>query len=72
MSEELQDILEQYRAMKEQRDELLAALQIAVDALSGGLWDYGPGQDEHEKCNEVIAHCRSALAKATGEPPCAA
>lgn len=41
--------------------DLRAALQEAVDALAGGLWDYGPGQDEHAKCNEVIARCRAAL-----------
>lgn len=41
--------------------DLRAALQEAVAALAGGLWDYGPGQDEHAKCNEVLARCRSAL-----------
>ena len=39
------------------------ALGKTVDALSGGLWDYGPGQDEHEKCNEVIDAARAALTK---------
>ena len=42
-------------------DRLREALQMATDALADGLWDYGPGQDEHDKCNEVIAHCREAL-----------
>ena len=46
--------------------ELLDALKYATDALSGGLWDYGPGQDEHEKCNEVLESCRAVIAKATG------
>jgi hypothetical protein len=41
--------------------ELEAALSISRDALAGGLWDYGPGQDEHEKCNEVIAAIDAAL-----------
>ena len=44
-----------------ERDRLREALQMATDALADGLWDYGPGQDEHDKCNEVIAHCREAL-----------
>ena len=46
--------------------ELLAALQVATAALAGGLWDYGPGQDEHEKCNEVIAQCRAVIARFDG------
>jgi hypothetical protein len=46
--------------------ELLAMLSEATEALAGGLWDYGPGQDEHAKCNEVIAKCRAAIAKAIG------
>lgn len=46
--------------------ELLAALQVATAALAGGLWDYGPGQDEHEKCNEVIAQCCAVIAKFDG------
>lgn len=29
-------------------------LKKARDGLSGGLWDYGPGQDEHGQCNELI------------------
>ena len=45
--------------------ELLEALKAATDALAGGLWDYGPGQDEHEKCNDVIESCRAVIAKAT-------
>lgn len=48
------------------RDARIAQLELALtqaaEALSGGLWDYGPGQDEHERCNEVIAACRAALA----------
>lgn len=55
------------RQLLEQRDSLLKQLQAATDALSGGLWDYGPGQDEHECCNEVIAECRAALALVKGE-----
>lgn len=42
--------------------ELLAVLKLAVDALAGGLWDYGPGSDEHAKCDDVIAVCRAAIA----------
>jgi hypothetical protein len=46
--------------------ELLAALKLATESLAGGLWDYGPGQDEHERCNEVIEQLRAAIAKAEG------
>lgn len=53
-----------YCDLKDQRSDLLETLNMATDALAGGLWDYGPGQDEHEKCNEVIAQCRAVLAKA--------
>lgn len=50
----------------DERDALQAQLIIATAALAGGLWDYGPGQDEHEKCNEVIEQCRALLAKIGG------
>lgn len=43
--------------------ELLEALEKATDALAGGLWDYGPGQDEHEKCNELIEEFQSLIKK---------
>lgn len=55
------------RQLLEQRDALVKQLESATHALSGGLWDYGPGQDEHERCNEVIEECRAALALAKGE-----
>ena len=35
----------------EEIDRLRSALGKARDGLAGGLWDYGPGQDEHEQCN---------------------
>lgn len=44
-------------------DELVAQLKKATDALAGGLWDYGPGQDEHDKCDEIISECRALIAK---------
>lgn len=47
--------------------ELLSGLEEAINALSDGLWDYGPGQDEHDKCNEVIERCRAVLKKAKGQ-----
>lgn len=43
---------------------LISALKEATDALAGGLWDYGPGQDERAKCDEVLVRCRAALAAA--------
>lgn len=65
MSEELQDILEQYRAMKEQRDELLTAMQELVTLEADG-------RHASESSIEPWERARAALAKATGEPPCAA
>lgn len=49
-----------------QRTELLNGLGIAIEALADGLWDYGPGQDEHDKCNEVLERLRTIVARATG------
>lgn len=48
--------------LEKQRDTLLAALEKARNGLSGGLWDYGPGQDEHDKCNHLIAEIDAAIA----------
>ncbi len=48
-------------------ERLREVLQLATNALSDGLWDYGPGQDEHDKCDEVIEICRAALAQEQGE-----
>lgn len=44
-------------------DALEKSLSKARDALAGGLWDYGPGQDEHDKCNQVIGEIDAALEK---------
>lgn len=41
---------------------LLAMLKKARDGLSGGLWDYGPGQDEHTKCQALIEEIDALLA----------
>lgn len=49
------------QALRERVTALESVLSEARDALAGGLWDYGPGQDEHEKCNEVIAVVDAAL-----------
>ena len=43
------------------------ALKLAEEALAGGLWDYGPGQDEHTKCEEALAAIREALAESYSE-----
>ena len=48
-----------------------AAMQQALEALEGGLWDYGPGQDEHDKCNEVTTALREALAEQAEQEPVA-
>jgi len=50
-----------------QRAELLNGLNMALGALADGLWDYGPGQDEHDKCNEVLEKLRAIVARAIGE-----
>jgi hypothetical protein len=41
--------------------ELRAMLVKARAGLSNGLWDYGPGQDEHEQCDALIAEIDAAL-----------
>jgi hypothetical protein len=43
---------------------LLVTLARATEALAGGLWDYGPGQDEHAKCEELLAKFRAVLDEA--------
>jgi len=66
MSDELQEILEQYRAMKVALEKLLE-LPYAKEELR--LLDRGIGT---KTSHAVWLEARSALAKATGEPPCAA
>jgi hypothetical protein len=46
---------------------LLALLKEATDALDGGLWDFGPGQDEHDRCTELVARLRAALEEVVPE-----
>lgn len=45
-----------------QEQTLREALVKAREGLSNGLWDYGPGQDEHEQCDALIAEIDAALA----------
>jgi len=72
MSDELKDILEQYRAMKEQRDELLEALQTVLTEWDA-LYPSFPRNDAIEDAEfSGFQMARAAIAKATGEPPCAA
>jgi signal transduction histidine kinase len=40
---------------------LRASLTKARDGLSCGLWDYGPGQSEHDQCNELISEIDGIL-----------
>ena len=49
-------------------DKTTEALKLAEEALAGGLWDYGPGQDEHTKCEEVLVIIREALAESKPAP----
>lgn len=44
--------------------ELLEALEKARSGLSNGLWDYGPGQDEHAQCDKLIEELGAVIAKA--------
>ena len=46
-----------------------SVIELALSALQDGLWDYGPGQDEHEKCNEVIAVLEDTLAQSADGMP---
>lgn len=45
--------------------ELVEALTKARAGLSDGLWDYGPGQDEHEQCDLLIDELDIIIAKHT-------
>lgn len=52
------------RALDASHQRLKEALQRARNGLSGGLWDYGPGQDEHTECNALIEELDAALEQA--------
>jgi hypothetical protein len=45
----------------DENKQLRAMLTKARAGLSGGLWDYGPGQCEHEQCNVLLAEIDGAL-----------
>ena len=45
----------------EEIEKLHALLVKARAGLSNGLWDYGPGQDEHEQCNDLLAEIDAVL-----------
>lgn len=42
-------------------ERLMAMLQKARGGLSCGLWDYGPGQSEHDQCDQLLAEIDEAL-----------
>jgi hypothetical protein len=42
--------------------DLRAMLVKAREGLAGGLWDYGPGQNEHQRCDDLIAEIDAVLA----------
>lgn len=52
------------RALDASHQRLKEALEKARNGLSGGLWDYGPGQDEHTQCNALIEELDAALEQA--------
>lgn len=57
-------LLTEVNRLAEVNAELLGALEKARSGLSNGLWDYGPGQDEHEQCDELIDEIDVIIAKA--------
>ena len=48
-------------------ERLRAALAKAHAGLSCGMWDYGPGQDEHEQCDALIAEIDVVLGQGPNE-----
>lgn len=43
--------------MKDEQLEIVRMEELLIEArnaLAGGLWDFGPEQDEHAACNAVI------------------
>lgn len=42
-------------------ERLRAMLAKARAGLSCGLWDYGPGQSEHEQCDDLLAEIDAVL-----------
>ena len=52
------------RALDASHQRLKEALEKARNGLSGGLWDYGPDQDEHTQCNALIEELDAALEQA--------
>ena len=42
-------------------ERLRAALAKAREGLSCGLWDYGPGQSEHDQCDALIGEIDAIL-----------
>lgn len=48
--------------------KLEALLFKARAGLANGLWDYGPGQDEHAQCNALIKEIDAALAAHKEQP----
>ena len=45
----------------EEIERLRVILKKSRDGLSCGLWDYGPGQDEHEQCSSLIIEIDTVL-----------
>lgn len=54
--------LDELMRLRREVESLRAAVKLGRDALAGGLWDYGPGQDEHARCDEVIAELDAVIA----------
>lgn len=42
-------------------ERLRDALAKARDGLSCGLWDYGPGQSEHDQCDQLLGEIDAVL-----------
>lgn len=50
-----------FAALRARCEEGDALLQEARTGLAGGLWDYGPGQDEHDACEALIERIDARL-----------
>lgn len=57
----LDGIAEARANLRPEIERLSGMLQKARDGLSCGLWDYGPGQSEHDQCDELIAEIDGIL-----------
>jgi len=63
-AKKIEQLIEQRDSLRAVNAELIKMLEKARSGLSNGIWDYGPGQDEHAQCNELIEEVDAAIASA--------